>query len=124
MIRRPPRSTLFPYTTLFRSLAYEAIERARDVLAENSRPVLNTERRDVVAERGHGVAVAPDERRVGGAPRQGFAAPPPRASGEIEGAGGREPPRPGVHQGGPNLGRPRARGRPPPRGEAPVPHLT
>src|SRR2546426_7685957 len=23
MIRRPPRSTLFPYTTLFRSLAYE-----------------------------------------------------------------------------------------------------
>src|SRR2546426_1898920 len=27
MIRRPPRSTLFPYTTLFRSLRYEA-ERA------------------------------------------------------------------------------------------------
>src|SRR5260370_1584597 len=24
MIRRPPRSTLFPYTTLFRSPAYEA----------------------------------------------------------------------------------------------------
>src|SRR5258708_29567214 len=23
MIRRPPRSTLFPYTTLFRSIAYE-----------------------------------------------------------------------------------------------------
>src|SRR3712207_6882293 len=23
MIRRPPRSTLFPYTTLFRSLAYD-----------------------------------------------------------------------------------------------------
>src|SRR2546430_12475155 len=23
MIRRPPRSTLFPYTTLFRSVAYE-----------------------------------------------------------------------------------------------------
>src|SRR5256885_8748169 len=30
MIRRPPRSTLFPYTTLFRStLALEAIEHAR-----------------------------------------------------------------------------------------------
>src|SRR3712207_9019322 len=41
MIRRPPRSTLFPYTTLFRSLdkdpevllqrllAYELVERAR-----------------------------------------------------------------------------------------------
>src|SRR3989442_8645483 len=24
MIRRPPRSTLFPYTTLFRSLCYES----------------------------------------------------------------------------------------------------
>src|SRR5260370_7156064 len=28
MIRRPPRSTLFPYTTLFRSLRGEALERA------------------------------------------------------------------------------------------------
>src|SRR2546425_10657744 len=25
MIRRPPRSTLFPYTTLFRSIAYERL---------------------------------------------------------------------------------------------------
>src|SRR2546422_2857963 len=25
MIRRPPRSTLFPYTTLFRSIAYRTI---------------------------------------------------------------------------------------------------
>src|SRR2546430_5594977 len=30
MIRRPPRSTLFPYTTLFRSLAFEAAEREAD----------------------------------------------------------------------------------------------
>src|SRR3712207_7952791 len=29
MIRRPPRSTLFPYTTLFRSPAQEAVEAAR-----------------------------------------------------------------------------------------------
>src|SRR5258705_1033538 len=29
MIRRPPRSTLFPYTTLFRSHAHEAAGRAR-----------------------------------------------------------------------------------------------
>src|SRR2546425_9510729 len=29
MIRRPPRSTLFPYTTLFRSLARSSGERAR-----------------------------------------------------------------------------------------------
>src|SRR3712207_8766312 len=27
MIRRPPRSTLFPYTTLFRSKALEMVER-------------------------------------------------------------------------------------------------
>src|SRR2546430_5241403 len=33
MIRRPPRSTLFPYTTLFRSLLRRAVtqERAHDV---------------------------------------------------------------------------------------------
>src|SRR5256885_2619804 len=29
MIRRPPRSTLFPYTTLFRSRLREALELAR-----------------------------------------------------------------------------------------------
>src|SRR2546422_3390084 len=29
MIRRPPRSTLFPYTTLFRSLGVEEIEHRR-----------------------------------------------------------------------------------------------
>src|SRR2546430_8266071 len=28
MIRRPPRSTLFPYTTLFRSVGAEMLERA------------------------------------------------------------------------------------------------
>src|SRR5256885_7373921 len=28
MIRRPPRSTLFPYTTLFRSLSIDLVERA------------------------------------------------------------------------------------------------
>src|SRR2546429_6398280 len=31
MIRRPPRSTLFPYTTLFRSHAREIIQRASKV---------------------------------------------------------------------------------------------
>src|SRR5689334_24371593 len=29
MIRRPPRSTLFPYTTLFRSAGTECLERER-----------------------------------------------------------------------------------------------
>src|SRR2546422_1451962 len=32
MIRRPPRSTLFPYTTLFRSVSREEIEAAEIVL--------------------------------------------------------------------------------------------
>src|SRR6266536_1824267 len=31
MIRRPPRSTLFPYTTLFRSAAHTPIEAAREL---------------------------------------------------------------------------------------------
>src|SRR3712207_7789887 len=31
MIRRPPRSTLFPYTTLFRSLKLNYVEFLRDV---------------------------------------------------------------------------------------------
>src|SRR2546430_17040287 len=31
MIRRPPRSTLFPYTTLFRSLAESYVTRARQL---------------------------------------------------------------------------------------------
>src|SRR3712207_8827630 len=31
MIRRPPRSTLFPYTTLFRSIGYAAARIARTI---------------------------------------------------------------------------------------------
>src|ERR1043166_5170645 len=38
MIRRPPRSTLFPYTTLFRSVASPAAA-AYDVIIENGRVV-------------------------------------------------------------------------------------
>src|SRR3712207_7258171 len=34
MIRRPPKSTLFPYTTLFRSLQHEREEGAEDVAAD------------------------------------------------------------------------------------------
>src|SRR5256885_9837456 len=37
MIRRPPRSTLFPYTTLFRSLVDEHPELARDGKIEQRR---------------------------------------------------------------------------------------
>src|SRR2546427_9591134 len=34
MIRRPPRSTLFPYTTLFRSLHRASLQLAHPVVAE------------------------------------------------------------------------------------------
>src|SRR5438876_7712550 len=33
MIRRPPRSTLFPYTTLFRSVVFEAFDRQGELRA-------------------------------------------------------------------------------------------
>src|SRR2546430_7097239 len=36
MIRRPPRSTLFPYTTLFRSLATKAAAQERAVYVVSS----------------------------------------------------------------------------------------
>src|SRR5438132_5336203 len=38
MIRRPPRSTLFPYTTLFRSRSYlgEGMQRAGEYAAANA----------------------------------------------------------------------------------------
>src|SRR2546425_5491804 len=38
MIRRPPRSTLFPYTTLFRSLSKDGRGAARGRQPEASRP--------------------------------------------------------------------------------------
>src|SRR2546430_11525026 len=46
MIRRPPRSTLFPYTTLFRSLPAKRIGQAerrldRECIVEGLRSVLN-----------------------------------------------------------------------------------
>src|SRR2546426_8993967 len=39
MIRRPPRSTLFPYTTLFRSPAIDGALRAAGVQAPGNAPV-------------------------------------------------------------------------------------
>src|SRR3989449_2926677 len=38
MIRRPPRSTLFPYTTLFRSVAEARANRIAEVLALTRKP--------------------------------------------------------------------------------------
>src|SRR3712207_8069289 len=49
MIRRPPRSTLFPYTTLFRSFRGEHLE--RDVVGLEGARALGSE---------HGEHLAPD----------------------------------------------------------------
>src|SRR2546430_10158867 len=57
MIRRPPRSTLFPYTTLFRSeaavgipeLVIRALEQRMD-LAHHLRSALGVDRRDHVGD--------------------------------------------------------------------------
>src|SRR3712207_8025692 len=41
MIRRPPRSTLFPYTTLFRSIAtYEKVKRATIPVGQEGQSIL------------------------------------------------------------------------------------
>src|SRR3712207_7181719 len=59
MIRRPPRSTLFPYTTLFRSVVHDdrrLLQAGLDVLGQQVVDELRPRaalRRDAVADRGH-----------------------------------------------------------------------
>src|SRR3712207_8336533 len=52
MIRRPPRSTLFPYTTLFRSVREQRLVPFR---VERARPRLQ---RDLLGQRPHGALAA------------------------------------------------------------------
>src|SRR3712207_8398581 len=54
MIRRPPRSTLFPYTTLFRPAADERVERLRPL----------TSRADALARADGGVVEQRPEHRL------------------------------------------------------------
>src|SRR5256885_16929801 len=67
MIRRPPRSTLFPYTTLFRSRESDVLDR---VEGEEPRVDLlllrvdRVERHPVGAEQSHDVALELEEDRV------------------------------------------------------------
>src|SRR2546425_8675033 len=52
MIRRPPRSTLFPYTTLFRSEDGGRLDRAHARMIDRARPVEARRARHVAADHG------------------------------------------------------------------------
>src|SRR2546422_8273207 len=54
MIRRPPRSTLFPYTTLFRSPAVQLVRCAPPVALAPLEAVLETDRPPGEPGGGHG----------------------------------------------------------------------
>src|SRR2546427_3537588 len=56
MIRRPPRSTLFPYTTLFRS------QTQRDVHARSESRYFHGRHAHIVIRREHGVELTPQRR--------------------------------------------------------------
>src|SRR2546430_3743843 len=73
MIRRPPRSTLFPYTTLFRS---------------EKRPLLRIEQREALVDR-HLADVGLDLREVrvgGGGEAQALRDPPAHGAAQLGGA--------------------------------------
>src|SRR3712207_7642041 len=53
MIRRPPRSTLFPYTTLFRSIATESLRDRSLAFRRGRNPTQGPENRTVAARTGH-----------------------------------------------------------------------
>src|SRR2546430_9139135 len=70
MIRRPPRSTLFPYTTLFRSRRPRLLHL---VLRRRPAPDPGHRRRLVgAADRPRIADTAPDQRTVGGLPDRGW----------------------------------------------------
>src|SRR5260221_7622452 len=61
MIRRPPRSTLFPYTTLFRSVAIETVGKAGSVqqqILDSDRPA----RRHQIEHRPAGIVLSLDRK--------------------------------------------------------------
>src|SRR6202522_1534565 len=68
MIRRPPRSTLFPYTTLFRSKQKTAYEMRRDWRSEECSSDRSEEHTSELQSRRHLVCrllLRSEERRVG-----------------------------------------------------------
>src|SRR5260370_31022470 len=50
MIRRPPRSTLFPYTTLFRSSSYKELLKQRQELEQQIQEARKRELADAVGQ--------------------------------------------------------------------------
>src|SRR2546430_17198360 len=106
MIRRPPRSTLFPYTTLFRSLVAEQqamryLQSQGWVIAAHRFRVGHTEI-DLVARRGHLVAFVEVKARRGtafGSPLEAVTGAKRRGGGEGGRGGGG--PRAGAAGGGP-----------------------
>src|SRR3712207_8179406 len=59
MIRRPPRSTLFPYTTLFRSVLVESVAPDGDVVVEVRRRHAQLVHRVVLLGPGDGAVLDP-----------------------------------------------------------------
>src|SRR2546427_11715549 len=60
MIRRPPRSTLFPYTTLFRSIVHSLASRGGIVSLDDLARVQVRERRPLESTyRGHRIVTMP-----------------------------------------------------------------
>src|SRR3712207_7680324 len=60
MIRRPPRSTLFPYTTLFRSIRPFRVDMPEEALADLRRRIAATNwpDKETVADQSQGVPLA------------------------------------------------------------------
>src|SRR5258705_4490605 len=55
MIRRPPRSTLFPYTTLFRSLAFVYLARWRTICFRYSGETTDADPNPALSRRLHAI---------------------------------------------------------------------
>src|SRR3989449_6578648 len=79
MIRRPPRSTLFPYTTLFRSISEDAPGDRIDLAEIVQQPAVGPERAELPCERGEVETVEERHqpcRGSGGAARHSHTSPP------------------------------------------------
>src|SRR3712207_7297658 len=88
MIRRPPRSTLFPYTTLFRSLVDAAVRPAVDEAGEQLGEVaLRVDAVELAGfhQRGHGRPARPA--LVAGREEFVFSAQHQRPDGALDGVG-------------------------------------